>query len=258
MNDSTEQLYFNDLKLLLGENCLREPQTPERLNQKASAYREPLFKFIADSEIQSNLDESTRYYEQIIYEDRVIPTRHNWHDTFNAYMWMLYPRTKRDLNQLHYEDITEHGIHPRTHRRNKMTHFDECGGVLIYEDQNTLSALQAHRWKEAFIERKAQWDSRCSYFVFGHALYEMLLSPHIGLTGKYIALKVDPSFWELSLPAQYQFIDEALSAKVRLENIFATEKPLCPLPVLGIPGWHKSQQDDAFYDNTDYFRPKRK
>ena len=28
------------------------------------------------------------------------------------------------------------------------------------------------------------------------------------------------------------------------------------LPVLGVPGWYQANNDNGFYHNTDYFRPK--
>jgi len=33
---------------------------------------------------------------------------------------------------------------------------------------------------------------------------------------------------------------------------------LYPLPMLGVPGWWPDNEQPEFYDNTDYFRAKRK
>ena len=34
-------------------------------------------------------------------------------------------------------------------------------------------------------------------------------------------------------------------------------RELSPLPVLGVPGWWKDNEQESFYDNTGYFRPGR-
>jgi hypothetical protein len=34
-------------------------------------------------------------------------------------------------------------------------------------------------------------------------------------------------------------------------------RELSPLPVLGVPGWWGGNEQENFYENTDYFRPGR-
>jgi hypothetical protein len=36
-----------------------------------------------------------------------------------------------------------------------------------------------------------------------------------------------------------------------------TGRELAPLPVLGVPGWWSANEQENFYENTEYFRPGR-
>ncbi len=207
----------------------------------------------------TELDWQDRYYEQVIYQDQVIPTRaNNWHDFFNACIWMLLPQTKRLLNQIHIQEIELHGLNPRSPVRNRVTHFDECGGVLLYLDESHLAALQQHQWLDGFWRQRGKWHAETRFFNFGHANYEMLLQPFVGLTAKYIPVKVDNSFYQRTLSQQYREIDETLLASLRDGDWFSTRGRLKPLPLLGIPGWYAQNQQREFYLNQDYFRPKSK
>ena len=205
-------------------------------------------------------DLSHRYYETYIAQEQKVPTRYNWHDTFNALMWMLYPQTKALLNSLHCDEITRFGINPRTPKRNRLTHFDECGLVLavpqdkLAKGNELLDLLATHQWQQVFINSKADWGKTLIPMIFGHALYEMLLEPFIGLTAKWIAVVVPAGFSELDFKMQYQQLDQALAKRITALEGLAAKPTLKPLPMLGIPGWFEGQ-NAAFYANEDYFRP---
>lgn len=214
----------------------------------------PIPRFVC----QNALPPAATYYEQIIFQQGIIPTRaQSWHDLFNGLMWLQFPRTKTLLNQLHVTDIEQFGLSPRTHRRNNLTHFDECGVVLACSDPALLELLKNHQWHEIFVEHRARWGRDIYPYIFGHANYESLLKPFIGLTGKWLAVEVEKDFGEQCLGEQSEKIDSLLVAKIAQEDTFAEPRPLLPLPLLGIPGWWNANQDDKFYSNTDYFRPKR-
>jgi hypothetical protein len=211
---------------------------------------------------QSQLTESEHYYEQIIHQQHIIPTRPNsWHDLFNGLIWLQFPQTKRLLNQQHMEDIEKHGLSPRTQRRNNLTHFDECGVILTYQRgsvaEQQIKDLAMHRWQAVFIENRSIWGKELNSFMFGHANLEMLLQPFIGLTGKWLALEVDSQFSSISYSEQLKQIDESLMSLINQSNIFAKKKPLYPLPLLGIPDVWDANNNPAFYANTAYFRPIR-
>ncbi|MFT6898652.1 MAG: hypothetical protein ACJA13_003076 [Paraglaciecola sp.] len=215
---------------------------------------------------QQALAPSDAYYEKIIFQQGHIPTRpDSWHDLFNALVWLQFPKTKSLLNRLHVADITEFGLSPRTKRRNHLTHFDECGVVLAYtanRDNNfaghdIIEALTQHQWQRAFVEHKACWGTDIHAMMFGHANYEMMLQPFIGLTGKWLAIEVGADFADKTLVQRQQEVDNKLVAKISDEQLFSQPKPLLPLPLLGVPGWCEANVNPGFYDNRDYFRPKR-
>ena len=220
--------------------------------------------FVAQSEFG---EDETRYYETIIGEDNCVPTREsNWHDLFNALIWIQFPKTKGLLNTLHVNDINEFGISPRTPRRNRITHFDECGVALAVETpkgNNTadleafLSSLAAHNWHEVFIKQRNTWAGDVTAFIFGHANLEMMLNPFIGLTGKWLAVAVPEGFSQLSQWQQRCELDNAMVKRIAQLNDFQQAPILKPIPLLGVPGWHQPQPD-SFYDNEEYFRPARK
>jgi hypothetical protein len=215
---------------------------------------------IPDFVCQSQLMESDNYYEQIIHQQHIIPTRPNsWHDLFNSLIWLQFPQTKRLLNQQHVEDIQKHGLSPRTLRRNNLTHFDECGVIITYQRSdffsNLTKNLKQHQWQSVFVENRQHWGCEINSFIFGHANLEMLLDPFIGLTGKYLTLEVDSQFSTLSYSKQVTQIDALLVRQIRQTNLFAKHKPLSPIPLLGIPDVWEANNNPEFYANTDYFRP---
>ncbi len=210
---------------------------------------------------QSQLADMQDYYEQIIFERNLVPTRPNsWHDLFNGLIWLQFPRTKGLLNQQHMQDIQQFGVSPRSKRRNTITHFDECGVVLTYEagdikGKTAIQQLALHQWQNALVKERQLWGTQINSFVFGHANLEMLLNPFIGLTGKWLAIEVSAGFSKKDYSQQVLEVDQILHKIISEQGIFAQSKPLKPIPLLGIPGYWAVNQDPEFYTNTDYFRP---
>jgi hypothetical protein len=193
-------------------------------------------------------------YEAFIAQTKSIPTRSNYHDWFNALIWSHFPKTKTMLNQWHVDDIKRNGLHPRSQLRDRITLWDECGVVVLHtQDSPTPDLLASHQWEAAFVECRSHWSRSCHALVFGHAMYESLLSPFIGLTAKWLPLCVDQAVLSLPNNELRAVVDIMLVAQ--LCDAPFTQK-LLPLPVLGIPDWYHEQSSD-FYANTDYFRPKR-
>ena len=224
-------------------------------------WRGPTFK----GQSQFSEDEQ-RYYETIISEDGVVPTREqSWHDLFNALIWLQFPKTKSLLNELHISDIEAYGVNPRTARRNRITHFDECGVVLAIEEPRPsgveslevfLQQLATHEWEQVFLANRGRWHAEVTPYVFGHANLEMMLNPFIGLTGKWLAVSVPQGFSELDKWQQRAVLDDAMSVRISALDAFQITPLLKPLPLLGVPLW-RSPQDAKFYQNKDYFRPLR-
>jgi Protein of unknown function (DUF3025) len=204
------------------------------------------------------LDADGRYYEDFISQSQQIPIRaSNWHDLFGALIWCLFPKSKQLMNQLHMAQIQQFGSKERTKVRHKLTLLDECGVLLCIKSSQRflLDLLRDHQWTDAFYQHKNLW-SELNPIIFGHANYEMATKPFIGLTGK---------LWCIELPEQtrlpqgikgYNFVDELLVKQLVQAEVLLDNQQLSPLPLLGVPGWYK-EQDEAFYADTSYFRPKR-
>ena len=257
--DSLSQLYsyrhhpvFTSLFSVVPFNELSSWPTADDLNELAPG---PM-RFITDPETASEAGMllETLGYEGFIYQTQSIPTRRNWHDAFNAAIWHQFPRTKQRLNQLHIAYIAKHGALPRGKVRDHITHFDECGVIIAHTANSPVpQQLLQHQWQSALVENKQLWGHQVDAFVFGHANLEMLLTPHIGLTGKWVGIEVPDGFFVQRPSLQVALLDALLARRVD-DAFFAHKLP--PIPFLGIPGWW-DKQDAGFYANPEYFRPKR-
>ena len=197
----------------------------------------------------------TQYYELEIYQLGNVATRLNWHDTFNAMVWQSYPKTKVALNALHYHAMQNNPSTARGAQRDAATLFDECGFILPYSNPALFELMIQHEWHELFVTHAQSWGSEINALVFGHATFENLLAPFIGLTGKCWPILVESTFFSLDLPEQRQYLDHFIAAQLH-QGWLQRPRQLPPLPYLGIPNWWP-EQDEAFYSNPAYFRPRR-
>jgi hypothetical protein len=194
------------------------------------------------------------YYEIAIAQHGHVATRQdNWHDCFNALVWCAFPHSKAAITALHMRHFTPD--HPRGPVRDAATLFDECGLILPYCDDNLLQLLINHQWQDLFQKHKKDWGIKINALSFGHANYENLLKPFLGLTGKCWPIKVTTDFFKFTLAEQCAQLDTQLAQLLNDDQLKKTHQ-LPPLPYLGIPGWWQ-EQDDAFYANTQYFRARR-
>jgi hypothetical protein len=192
-------------------------------------------RFIHHSELPS--DEP---YEAFIARTGCVPTRDNLHDLFNGLMWLSYPQTKRRLNSLQAQQIALLGTSgPRGSLRDALTLFDE-NGALLRAPTELIDALRRRDWHALFLAKRAMWAS-ARLVVFGHALMEKLMQPRKAITAHVWVVE------ELS--------DTALATSLSPERLVA--KPFLPMPVLGVPGWWNANEDAAFYDDAEVFRPAR-
>ena len=186
------------------------------------------------------------YYELHIAETGEVETRaENWHDLFNALVWITFPRAKAAINAQHAAILRERGEAEARHRspeRDALTLFDEGGIVVVSDDASLTRLIRDFEWKPLFWERRAEVLAKMRFLVFGHGCYEQAMNPYIGMVAKTIT--VPPGDADTSL-AQF-FSDRAN---------FPSPKALPPMPVLGVPGWH-SPQDEAFYGDRRHFRSR--
>lgn len=197
------------------------------------------------------------HYEQRIAEHGQIATRDsNWHDLFNALIWLRYPQMKRAMNARQVADIARVGTRCRTRAQDALTQFDEAGVVVtVRADDRTDSLVEAwgrHDWARLFglVERSC-WRID----VVGHALLEHALCADRLLVGKAL-LVLSPG-----ADADRQDIDgsaiDLVAACVAAGALLNDPQELRPLPMMGLPGWHPRAGEAAFYREGECFQPVR-
>lgn len=189
------------------------------------------------------------HYEVRIGERGRIATRaENWHDLFNAMVWMRHPATKLALNARQCRHIAAMGPHRRNRAQAALTQFDETGLVVRVRDAGLLAAWDRHDWQALFVEAAALWrDGGIAIAaVVGHALMEQQLLPGRRLVGKCVVVRGDDDAAGVA----------RVATAIAQGNVLEDPLELRPLPLAGIPGWHAGQDAD-FYAQADYFRPRR-
>lgn len=195
-------------------------------------------------------------YEARIARCGEVETRpDNWHDWFNGLVWLTYPLAKAALSGRHAAEAGSAGL-ARGSVRDAMTHFDECGAVVVAEDESLLELLAGFRWKELFVGRRAEVIAGLRVFVFGHATYEALLAPFRGLTAKCVLSPATAGWLQKPLPDQLAEVDGWLAADLAAGR-HGDPRGLHPLPLLGLPGVVPDSENPAYYDDTWQFRPGR-
>jgi hypothetical protein len=184
----------------------------------------------------------------------------DWHDFFGALVWLTYPKTKAALNDAHYARLRERLAAGATGARrgdvrDALTVFDENGAIVVSSEAGLLEDVRAFRWKRVFRERRERTRAAMRVCVFGHALLEKALRPYVGMTAHALLLEVGADHFERPLHHQLESIDALAAEAVRS---MTTPQALSPLPLLGVPGWWRDNEDPAFYDNAWYFREGRR
>lgn len=205
-------------------------------------------------------------YEPRCYLKGEVPTRaDNWHDLFNALVWLTFPRTKANLNARHYHVLIDEKAEGKTGRgavRDVNTLFDESGVIVAYADTSADAELAAllrdFQWKELFWQRREQVGAAMGFYLFGHGLYEKALQPYVGMTGQGLLLSVKPEFFSWPLAQQLAHLDILLADYLAAPEHCRSTRDLSPVPLLGVPGWTADNDSAAYYDNTAYFRPGRR
>jgi Protein of unknown function (DUF3025) len=181
----------------------------------------------------------------------------DWHDLFNALVWMTFPTAKAVINARHYESFSGGEAGNRPPARDALTLFDEEGVVALSSDAGLLEMVREFRWKELFWKRREEVRKRMRFFLVGHALYHKALDPFVGMTGNAVLLNVSGAFAQRSLKLQIAETDRLLAAHVWDRTRMSHGREFSPLPVLGVPGWWGANEQESFYENTGYFRPGR-
>ena len=200
-------------------------------------------------------------YEPRCFLKGEVPTReHNWHDLFNALVWMTFPKTKSVLNARHYQVLLEErasGTSRRGALRDVNTLFDESGVIVVHSNAELATLLRDFEWKELFWRRREHVDTGMRFILFGHGLYEKALQPFVGMTGQGLLIAVEQEFFKWPQTRQLQHLDRVLADYLATPEHCCTTRELAPVPLLGYPGWSEDNARASYYDNTEYFRPRR-
>jgi hypothetical protein len=208
-------------------------------------------------------DHFEQHYAPRIYLSGEIQTRtKNWHDLFQLLTWFIFPRTKAVINAIHIPRarvrIEGGDVGRRSPIENMLSLFDEGGAVLLSSDESLLQLVRDFQWKELFWQRRTELAEKFDCVTFGHAMYEKALAPYLGMTANAILLHVTEDYFSRTLAERLAYIDEQLAALFETGERYTQPRDLNPFPILGMPGWAPANADEAYYDNTAYFRHGRR
>ncbi len=196
-------------------------------------------------------------YECRIWESGEVETRpDNWHDFFNGLVWLSFPQSKIAVSAAHMCAMQTPG-EARGSRRDALTHFDECGIVVLSSRPELLELLRGFCWKELFSARRAEVMKSMRFVIFGHATYEQLLAPFRGLTAKAVLYEISDDWLQMPEAELTAAVDRLLAADLT-SGRYTRPRDFQPLPLLGIPGMTPDSEDPAYYNDTWQFRPGRR
>lgn len=206
-------------------------------------------RFIAQT--RELLDDGLHYEERIATRGLIATREANWHDLFNAMIWLRYPQLKRALNQQQMVEIAQVGRRERSRPQCAQTHFDEAGVIVLMNDPQLLALWDRHDWYGLFWCHRDAWlDGSIVLEVFGHALLEHALMPDKLLVGKALAVMVRDNADRAAAVASC--VDAIANARALRDP-----QELRPLPLSGIPGWHAANDEEAFHRHAACYQPLR-
>ncbi|MRR49575.1 MAG: DUF3025 domain-containing protein [Rhodocyclaceae bacterium] len=201
----------------------------------------------------------TEGYEERAWHHGEVDTRlENWHDAFNALVWLRFPQTKAVINRRHWHSLDERRARGESGRgplRDALTQFDECGVIVACAEPSLWQDLRAHRWRRLFVERRDEVALAMEFIVFGHASLDALQAPFVGLCGKALCFEVAADWFGRDAATRWAGMDALLAQ--RLTEADLVPRDLQALPLLGIPGVVAENADPAYYDDQRQFRPAR-
>jgi hypothetical protein len=205
-------------------------------------------------------------YQMRIFLSGEVPSRpSNWHDFFNAWTWIFFPKLKAAINARHFHSLDESLEFPwksvagnRNREQDMLTLFDEGGLLVVTEDDELWDLICRRQWSELFLANKKRISVDVRFLPVGHALFECALKGHPKLHASCVrvraeARRFDFSGRESSMSALTE-IDTLASLKIIGRAQLRSPDDLHALPVWGIRGWHPRAEDPAFIADRTYFR----
>ncbi len=205
------------------------------------------YRFVAQEALGDDL-----HYEQRIFQHGAIATRsENWHDLFNAFIWLRFANIKAALNARQCQDIARVGIKQRTRGQCALTHFDEAGAVIRLSDSRLLAHWDAHDWPAFFDAWQPAYEGgTAQLWLFGHSIFEHALNPDIALVAKALVIRGEQTL-------SFESMDAWLAERILDGQCLLDPQELRPIPLSGIAHWHALYGQADFYERVPCFRPKR-
>ncbi len=195
-------------------------------------------------------------YEVYIEAEQAVPTRpENYHDFYNAICWYHFPLAKKSLHlhQCAFPAVVD-SKNKRSPQQNAATLFDECGVIMLTSNPELFALLAEHQWMDVFWHRREELQKQSAFFMIGHALFEKMAYPYIGMCGKVLPVYCGQDVLLKPYQEQLAFVDAGCAEVI--PKYCTHTKALSTLPLLGVPDWYSANTEQSFYKNTDYFRPK--
>lgn len=182
-----------------------------------------------------------------------------WHDLFNALVWMTFPQAKAEINARHYQSLTSTSSsqNQRGAVRDVVTLLDESGVIIACADEDLGNLLRDFQWNELFWQRREQVNAAMGFYLIGHGLYQKALQPYVGMTGQGLLLTVEQEFFAWPLVRRLAYLDQKMAVYLRAPQHCRSKSELAPVPLLGVPGWTQDNAVESYYNNTAYFRAGR-
>ena len=213
-----------------------------------------------------------RYAARIFLQGEMQTREQNWHDFFQVVTWRAFPLTKKAINARHYRAAEkrfrlEGPSGSRSSVENLLSLFDECGAIVVCDDESLLQLIQGFNWPVLFHDRRQELLTRMECILFGHAMLEKMFNPYIGVTANAILLLVDKDYFTQSPQQKLAQVDGLVAERIQPSKgvaggsggrILNGPKDLSPLPLLGFPGYWQGNELARFYRNTQYFRSGRR
>lgn len=204
----------------------------------------------------------SQYEPRCYLKGEVQMRENNWHDLFNALVWLTFPKSKAAINARHYHALTDATNHATGSQRGAVrdtnTLLDESGVIVVSSDAELASMLRDFQWQKLFWRQREKVKASMGFYIFGHGLYEKTLQPYIGMTGQGVVLSVEQIFFTWPLPQQLAHLDTLLADRLALPEYGKSTRELSPVPLLGVPGWAAGNECESYYENTQYFRSGRR
>ena len=192
------------------------------------------------------LEDGLHYEERIARHGAIATRPSNWHDLFNAFVWLRHGALKRALNARQMAEIAIMGRRERSRAQCALTHFDEAGMIVSLKDPAMLAAWDAHDWHALFWTHRDAWlRGEATVDLFGHALLEHALTPGKLLVGKALVVMGDGD------------ARATCATAIAGSAVLNDPQELRPLPVSGVPGWHADTGSESFYTTAPCFQPLR-